>query len=89
MSLMEAKKWSLVPSNIKKSEALEIFNQKIRYWKPDAAHVGFVKPTLKDLDIYNDSISIWFCFEETLSTNHKGVFFFPFYHSYFVGVDLC
>ena len=27
--------WSLVSSNIKTSEALEIFNQNIRYWKPD------------------------------------------------------
>ena len=32
---MRPKIWSLALSNIKNSETLEIFQQKIKYWKPD------------------------------------------------------
>ena len=28
--------WSLFPSNINNSDALEIFKQKVSYWKPDS-----------------------------------------------------
>ena len=31
------------------AEQPEIIKQKIRYWKLDTDHVGFAKPTLKDL----------------------------------------
>ena len=32
---MGPKIWSLFPSNINNSEALEIFKQKLSYWEPD------------------------------------------------------
>ena len=52
LSFMGPKIWSLISSNLKNSETLEIFKLKIRYWKPDNCPLGFGKPTLKTLDIY-------------------------------------
>lgn len=82
LSFMGPKIWSLISSNLKNSETLEIFKLKIRYWKPDNCPLGFGKPTLKTLDIYKGiafhSISIYFCFEEPLTTNYKYDFSFFF-----------
>ena len=38
------------------SEQPEIIKQKIRYWKLDTDHVGFAKPTLKDLQNQPSSV---------------------------------
>ena len=62
--------WSLFPSNINNSEALEIFKQKVNYWKPDSFPCRLFKTYIKGLgylEIY--SISMWFCFEKVLTTS--------------------
>ena len=35
--------WSLVPGTIKICDSLKSFKYKIRKWKPEIAHVGYVK----------------------------------------------
>ena len=47
LPFMDPKIWSHVPSNTKKIRKPR--KQNIRYWKPEAAYVGFAKTTLKDL----------------------------------------
>ena len=46
-SFMGPRRWSLVPSKIKTSEALEIFNQNIRYWKADDSTYRLCKTYIK------------------------------------------
>ena len=46
---MGPKIWSLFSSNINNSEALEIFKQKVSYWKPDSFPCRLFKTYIKGL----------------------------------------
>ena len=49
LSFMGPEIWSLVPSDIKNSEPLEIFKQKITHWKPDNRPYRLCKTFIKGL----------------------------------------
>ena len=69
-------RWFLARSNTKKSETLKLFKQKIRYWKPDTCPCRLCKTCIKGVGyLWSNGISFWFCFEEILISNYKGVFF--------------
>ena len=71
--------WSLFPSNISNSETLEIFKQKISYWKPDNSPCRLFKTYIKSFGyLYSIAFQSGFVLKKPLPQITKVFFSFFF-----------